>query len=77
MPHVPSILNPSIIVLESNAKKMLLAFQKAIALNVAVMTDMQLSKIPTILQVTSKISSVNSGSEHQPSLERSFAKKPF
>ena len=53
MPHVPSILNPSIIVLESNAKKMLLAFQKAIALSVAVMTDMQVSMI---LQVSFKIS---------------------
>ena len=55
MPHVPSILNPSIIVLESNATKMLLAFQRAIALSVVVMKDIQVSMIPMIFQVSFKI----------------------
>ena len=52
MPRVQSILNPSIIVLELNATKMLLALQKAIALSVAVMKDIQVSMIPPIVQVS-------------------------
>ena len=56
MPRVQSILNPSIIVLELNATKMLLALQKAIALSVAVMKDIQVSMIPPIVQVSYKIS---------------------